>query len=164
MSVRVIDTNVAICANGRDTHADAQCQLACIEALEEVVKRKKIAIDDQGLILDEYSVYLSHSGAPGVGDKFYKHVFNNQYIEDRCVRVAIHPVDDLQVFLEFPSSVALIGFDRSDRKFVAVAITAGRSVPILNATDSDWGDYEAALVAEGISVIQLCPQHAQREG
>jgi hypothetical protein len=164
MSIRVVDTNVAIAANGRDTHADALCQLACIEALEEVVKRKKIAVDDQGLILDEYSGYLNHSGAPGVGDKFYKHVFNNQYIKERCVRVAIHPVADTRVFREFPGSPSLTGFDRSDRKFVAVALTAGGPVPILNATDSDWANYNAALVAEGVSVIQLCPQHAQREG
>jgi len=164
MSVRVVDTNVAIAANGRDTHVDAQCQLACIEALEEVVKRKKIAIDDKDLILGEYSGYLNYSGAPGVGDKFYKHVFNNQYIEERCVRVAIHPVAGAQAFREFPGSQALTGFDRSDRKFVAVALTAGGSVPILNATDSDWVNHEVALVAEGVSVIQLCPQHAQREG
>ena len=164
MSVKVVDTNVAIAANGRGTHADAQCQLACIEALEEVVKRKKIAIDDRGLILEEYSGYLNHSGAPGVGDKFYKHVFNTQYEENKCVRISIHPISDRRMFREFPTAPGLTGFDRSDRKFVAVALTVNGTAPILNAMDSDWADYEAELVAEGLTVIQLCPQHAQREG
>lgn len=155
MSVMVVDTNVAIVANGQCDHADWKCQLACVKKLEEVVKQKKIAIDDKGLILKEYSGYLNHSGEPSVGDKFYKHVFNNQYTKKYCVRVSIHPVADS--FQEFPKSPDLQDFDKSDRKFVAVALAAGRSVPILNATDSDWVNYKKALVAAGVSVVQLCP-------
>ena len=34
MTAFVVDTNVAIAANGRETHADHLCQLACMEKLE----------------------------------------------------------------------------------------------------------------------------------
>ena len=73
MTSFVVDTNVAIVANGRGTHADVSCQLACVERLEEVTRQWVVAVDDGGAILDEYSGHLHHSGIPGVGDAFFKY-------------------------------------------------------------------------------------------
>ena len=70
MMVFVVDTNVAIVANGRETHADGPCQFACIVKLERVVEQEIVAIDCTNFILDEYRNYLCHSGQPGVGDAF----------------------------------------------------------------------------------------------
>ena len=39
MTAFVVDTNVAISANARATHADGLCQLACMEKLEHLVER-----------------------------------------------------------------------------------------------------------------------------
>ena len=50
MTAFVVDTNVAIAANGRATHADLQCRRSCVERLAAVVKEETIAIDDAGLI------------------------------------------------------------------------------------------------------------------
>ena len=72
----VVDTNVAMAANGRETHADARCQLACVERLKSLAAGEVVAIDDRGLILHEYRGRLNLSGMPGVGDVFLKHVFN----------------------------------------------------------------------------------------
>ena len=155
MTSFVVDTNVAIAANGRGTHADIRCQLDCVQRLKSLVAGERVAIDDGNLILDEYKNHLNFSGGPGVGDVFFKHVFNNQYQGERVRRVAVTPAeDDQRGFEELPENT----FDRSDRKFLAVAVAAGAVV--LNATDSDWGEQAALMDTLGVEVNQLCPQHA----
>jgi len=158
MTLSIVDTNVPIVANGDHDNADEKCRLACIEKLERIVDEGKLAIDDGGLILDEYAGYRSRSGEPGVGDMFFKYVFNNQYVESKCVRVHIDPVEDAEgTFDQVPKELADAGFDRSDRKFVAVALAAPEEATIYNAVDSDWRDHHAALAAAGVVVHELCP-------
>ena len=159
MTAFVIDTNVAVAANGRATHADRQCQLACVEKLASLVARDVVAIDDQRAILDEYRINLRSSGMPGTGDMFYKHVLNHQYQNDRVRTFAVTPIDDdARGFEELPEN----SFDPSDRKFLAVAVVA-RAV-VLNATDSDWHDHQPLMDRLGVEVNQLCPQHASKTG
>ena len=154
MTAFVVDTNVAIVANGRETHADIRCQLTCVQRLKSLVAREIVAIDDGNLILDEYKNHLDFSGGPGVGDMFFKHVFNYRYQCEHVRRVAVTPAeDDRRGFEVLPENT----FDRSDRKFLAVAVVAGAVV--LNATDSDWGEQEALMDELGVEVSQLCPQH-----
>ena len=154
MNTVVVDTNVAIAANGRGTHADLQCQSACVARLRSLVAGEVVAVDDKGLILAEYAARLNFSGMPGVGDRFFKHVFNFQYEQERVCRVAVTPSeDDRRSFEELPANA----FDRSDRKFLAVAVAAGAVV--LNATDSDWNEESALMNSLGVQVAELCPQH-----
>ena len=75
MTPFVVDTNVAIAANGRGTHADFRCQLTCVERLKSVAAGEVVAIDDRDSILGECTKHLNFSGMPGVGDAFFKHVF-----------------------------------------------------------------------------------------
>ena len=151
----VVDTNVAVVANGRRTHANLQCQALCVERLRSVVADEVVAIDDKGTILQEYKRRLNFSGMPGVGDIFFKHVFNYQYRGDRVRRIAITPsADDRRGFEELPENT----LDRSDRKFLAVAFVA--SAVVLNATDSDWVEHKALTETLGVQVEQLCPQYA----
>ena len=77
MTPYVVDTNVAIAANGKSTHADLQCQLACVEKLEDVCGQQVVAVDDGGLIFDEYKGSLHFAGATGVGDKFLQACFRS---------------------------------------------------------------------------------------
>ena len=157
MTAFVVDTNVAIVANGRGTDVAARCKLTCLERLRTLTAQGIVAIDDKGLILDEYRRQLNLSGRPGVGDAFLKHLFDNQYRDTRVQRVAVTPSeDDRRGFVELPENA----FDRSDRKFLAVAIVAGAVV--MNATDSDWNEHEALMVRLGVRVAQLCPEHATK--
>lgn len=157
MTAFVVDTNVAVVANGRDTDADEQCQLACVEKLESVVAAEVVAIDDGGAILKEYMDRLNLSGRPGVGDAYLRHVFNYQGQNHRVRRVAVTPrEDDGRGYEELPENT----FDRSDRKFLAVAVVSGAVVP--NATDSDWCEHEALMKTLGVEVNQLCPQQASK--
>lgn len=159
MTAFVVDTNVAIVANGGDTtHADLACQLSCTERLVSLVDQGTVAIDDTGLILEEYRGHLSFSGQPGVGDAFFKHVFDFQYRGVKVLRVPVTPSDNEQRgFEELPRN----SFDPSDRKFLAVAVVA--EAVVLNATDSDWEEQKPLMDRLGVEVDQLCPQYAQKQ-
>lgn len=94
---------------------------------------------------------------PGVGDMFFKHVFNNQSRSKYVRRVAVTPTGDpARGFEELPKNT----FDPSDRKFLAVAVAA--KAVVLNATDSDWGEQRALTGKLGVEVRELCPQHVSR--
>ena len=152
----VVDCNVAVVANGRDTHANRDCQLACISKLERVVKRHRVVLDEGGLIFEEYQRRLDFSGGPRTGDIFFKHLFNHQYSRKRVSRVKITPADADRGFMELPPN----RLDPADRKFLAVAVVA--QAPILNATDSDWNENAGLLDNLGVTAVQLCPEYAVR--
>jgi hypothetical protein len=74
MRAVVVDTNVAVVANGRADHASLDCQQACLDALKSVKERGMVVLDDAMHILKEYMDNLSLSGQPGLGDAFFKWV------------------------------------------------------------------------------------------
>jgi hypothetical protein len=161
----LVDTNVGIAANFESDASD-ECALICIQTLRAITKRGHLVLDDIGLIFDEYRKNMSMSGQPGVGDAFMRWVRDNQYNTDCCTRVCITPMDDS--FNEFPTEEALQDFDRSDRKFVAVAAAHGGNPPILEACDTDFWIAREALSAAGIQIEFLCPidiqEMAERHG
>ena len=157
MIINVVDTNVAIAANGRNTHADLECQLECVKALEDVCARQIVALDDGDLIFDEYKEYLRFAGIPGVGDKFFKYLFDRRYGGNQVRLVSITPCrDGSRGFEELPMN----SLDQSDRKFLATAVVA--EADILNATDSDWSEQQGLTSTLGVTVRQICPQHASK--
>jgi hypothetical protein len=159
----VVDTNVAVVANGRDTHAGAGCQLECVRRLRELVQHGVVVLDQLGLILGEYRKHLRPAGQPGVGDAFLRHLFDHRYNPRKCELVEITRIpDDKRSFDEFPNDEALAKFDPDDRKFVATARASVRDAVILNATDSDWSNFEEPLARHGVVVHQLCPGEIAR--
>jgi hypothetical protein len=120
---RVVDTNVLIVANGRDCpQASRECILACVRRLRDIEQHGTLVIDDEWLIIGEYKHKVSQTGEPGVGDAFLKWVLTNQSKLQCVEKVSITPTGD-DAFAEFPRTPSLENFDRSDRKFVAVALT-----------------------------------------
>jgi hypothetical protein len=155
----IIDTNVAVVANGRGDE-DTICILNCSDELRRIMSQGVVLLDEIGYILQEYLRHLSLAGQPGVGDAFVKWINDHQGYSDRVVKVSITPTDTSGYhFAEFPAVEALAKFDRSDRKFVAVALASGLNPEILNAVDSDWSNFQAALDGAGVRLRQLCPQH-----
>ncbi|MBW4552647.1 MAG: hypothetical protein KME35_16290 [Aphanocapsa sp. GSE-SYN-MK-11-07L] len=155
----VVDTNVLIVANGRATpQANPTCVTNCVRRLQSIRNQEVLVIDDGWHILSEYRRKVSPSGQPGVGDAFLKWVLTNQKNPNRCVDVSITPIPGEESFVEFPSDVELANFDRSDRKFVAVALTHPAKPPILNAVDSDWRDFYQPLARNGVQIEFLCPE------
>jgi hypothetical protein len=154
-----VDVNVAIVANGSSSQADSACVLACIDALTEVKEHGIIVLDDGLRIINEYRRHLSFSGQPGLGDFFFKWMHDNQAVDGRCERVSLTPRNgDPGDFVEFPDDPALNSFDRSDRKYVAAALSSRLAPRILNAVDTDWWNHRTALEANGVQIKFLCPQ------
>lgn len=153
----VVDTNVAVVANGKAEHASLNCQYECIDALEAIVSsrpRTKIFLDASGLILNEYKDHLSYSGQPGVGDVFFKYLHDHMYQGKKVQFVEINENNDYgRGFDELPPNT----MDKSDRKFLAVALISGAK--ILNAVDTDWYAQDHLVSQLGVIVQQLCPEH-----
>ena len=130
---RLLDTNVAIVANGGSEQASPALAEKCIDVLLEITRGNGLVLDADGEIFEEYRRNLSLRGQPGVGDMFLKWVHDNQWNPERCERRMITPLlGDSRGYEEFPASEALADFDASDRKFVVprcfqwVSSTVGR--------------------------------------
>ena len=155
----VMDTNVAIVANAQTPQAGIQCVQACIQALKRIRAEQRLLLDQNGLILEEYRHHLSPAGQPGPGDAFFKWLWYNQANERYCRRVPLTPAsEDDRTFVEFPDDPDLVRFDRSDRKFVAVALASAEDAPILNASDTDWYIFREALTRHHVLVQDICPE------
>jgi hypothetical protein len=161
MSYFIVDTNVPRVANRKSNQASPACVLNCANKLREIQEQHIIVLDDKWLIIKEYRHQLSDTGQPGLGDAFFKWVLTNQANPQRCQQVKITPTTE-NSFEEFPEDESLADFDKSDRKFVAVALTHPEKPPILNAVDSDWKNFEIALNNIGITIIFLCPELTTR--
>jgi hypothetical protein len=156
MKAFIVDVNVPIVANGRETHADLDCQNASVNALLEIVQSGMLVLDDQMRILDLYREYLNPAGQPGVGDAFMQWAWENQAVAERCEQVSL--TADADGFAEFPTDPTLDQFDLADRIYVAVAKASSNEPEILNAVDSDWWEHRNALAQNGIRIGFLCPQ------
>jgi hypothetical protein len=150
MKQRVIDTNVGIVANGRDTNATLACRKAAVEALASILKSGRIVVDAAGEMEEEYRTYFNPSGQPGVGDRFFQSVLTDFVGKVERVELSKRPDGS---FADFPEDADLATFDPSDRKFAAAARKA--AIPVLNAVDSDWLSYREALLRNGLTSI-LC--------
>ncbi len=169
MSLQVpclVDTNVAKTANlatQPDTKTDVTdaCIIACIEAIDQVIKSRGLILDAGDEIFTEYRQQLSLRGQPGVGDRFMKWVHDHRWSLPPAQRVAITP--NAASYDEFPSHEDLASFDPSDQKFVAVSNAHPHKPPILQATDSKWWGWQTALAQVGIRVCFLCPAYVKRK-
>ncbi|MBU1172831.1 MAG: hypothetical protein KKD44_25005 [Proteobacteria bacterium] len=158
----LVDTNVPKTANlsidPEQVPLDlAHCVLACVEAVEYVIKNRGLVIDAGDEIFDEYRKQLSMTGQPGTGDRFMKWVHDNRWSLPDSNRVTISKDGDS--YHQFPVHDDLKDFDTSDRKFVAVANEHPEKPMILQATDSKWWGWKDALSEVGIAVHFLCPEY-----
>lgn len=158
MAAVVVDTNVAVTANGEAEHAGPQCELNCLRELKKTRDGRQVLLDDAGLILEEYLKQKPHGFPQGPGDAFLVWVHDNQANPQHSRTVSVTPLDDCaRGFAEFPDDAELAAFDQDDRKFVAVALASGATPPILNATDTGWWIHRTALSRNGVHVEFLCP-------
>ena len=111
----------------------------------------RILLDVEGAIQAEYHRYLSPRGQPGVGDRFYLEV-----LQSAPRRVERHPLPVWHdgEYADLPHALIESGFDKSDRKFAALARQQG--APVANATDSDWLEHRELLQHCGITVYFVC--------
>ena len=158
----IVDTNVAVVANGQSPQASSNCIDTCINRLERIIRgEEKLVLDSGWVILGEYLRNLRSSVEPGAGDNFLRWILMNK--DQRCDLVPITPVDGSENdFEEFPDDSALNDFDPDDRKFIAVAAAHPEKPPILQAVDSQWWDFRDALQENGVIVAFICEDDIQR--
>ncbi len=155
----VVDTNVAIVANGGVEQALPSCVSACAARLLQLTRNGRLVLDDRWLILREYMKHLKSSGERKGGNAFLKWVLTNYRNPDRCELVPLTPKDSSETdFEEFPTDPVLKDFDRSDRKFIAVALAHPERPPILQATDAEWWEVRHAFETAGITIEFLCEE------
>ena len=160
----LVDTNVPINANlatnpDPDSDVPDECILACVEAIDHVVKQGGLVLDSNDEIFTEYRSNLSLSGQPGVGDGFMKWVHDNRWKFPDTDRVTI--TKNGNSYDEFPDHDGLTQFDNSDRKFIAVANAHPAKPPVLQATDSKWWGWKNALKEVGITAQFLCSDYVE---
>ena len=155
---RVVDTNVLVIANGREKapQASAECVQSCVTYLNNLRKSDILVIDRNRLILKEYTNNVTVKGQ-GIGDEFLMWLILNPANPKHCEQVALKQVSEYE-FEEFPQSESLKNFDKSDRKFVAVALTHPAKPAISHAADRGWLRYKQALAEHGVKLDFLCPE------
>ena len=160
----IVDTNVAVVANGGSGQASEECEETCINRLQEITTGEiKLVLDDHRRIIEEYRGNLSPHGQPGVGDAFLKWVEMNWTNCERCERVTITPIEDSETeFKEFPVDPDLQKFNPKDRKFIAVAIAHCEKPSILQAVDRLWWHSRDTLSRHGVAVEFVCEDDIQR--
>lgn len=160
----IVDTNVPKTANlatqpDPDSDVPEECVLACINAVEHVIKKRGLIVDAGDEIFNEYRQQLSMKGQPGIGDAFMKWVNDHRHNPEYCDRVTITKTGDS--YNEFPDHDELENFDKSDRKFIAAANAHKDKPPILQATDNKWWGWKESLAEVGITVHFLCPEYTK---
>ena len=166
----VVDTDVAVTANGRNAAASPECMAACARALLEITSRGHVFVDDGRRIVGEYQNNLAMHGDPREGTAFLKWLLTNEWNPGRVTRVVLTPKpSDPDDFEELPQPPAGVCYDPSDRKFLAVAAAHADHPKILQALDSKWWGWREALEASGVAIHFLCPaeiarKHAEKMG
>ena len=157
----IVDTNVAVVANGEWGKDFKECEETCINRLEQIMRGEtKLVLDADWIILGEYSRNL-HSRGADVGDRFLRWVLNNRITQ--CELVSITPIENSETeFEEFPTDPALKDFHSKDRKFVAVALAHSDKPPILEALDSGWLNFRDALCQHDVKVEFICEDDIHR--
>lgn len=154
----VVDTNVATTANGANPGSSPECVAASARALRDVMRSGHVFIDEGQVsrIMAEYRANLSARGQPGPGDVFFKWMLDHEWGGHRVTRVPITPKeDDPEDFHELPPPEG-VTYDRSDRKFLAVAAAHEEHPPILQSFDSKWWGWRQALAQAGVTIHFLC--------
>lgn len=153
----VVDTNVMTTANGANLGAPAACRQSSAKALQAVMADGHVFIDDAGRIVSEYRRNLSSRGQPEPGDAFFRWLLTHEWNDKKVTHVAITSTeDDDEDFEELPSPPKGLRYDRSDRKFLAVAAAHPDRPPILQSFDSKWWGWQAALAKIGVTIHFLC--------
>ncbi|NBC12735.1 MAG: PIN domain-containing protein [Gammaproteobacteria bacterium] len=156
MICRVIDTNVPVAANGRNTHASPDCRLKAARFLRRMLQEGRTILDLAGEIQAEYRRYLNTDGQPGVGDQFFRMILMSA--PDRVTRIDLPQDPDTGTYADFPADPALATFDPSDRKFAAAARQTGH--PVSAVDDRGWWNHREALSSNGILIELLCDRPA----
>ena len=164
----VLDTNVLLVASAGDPsspfkdspHVPLAEQRAVLAWLREFRRDRSrlLVLDSQREVMREYKKQLG------------KNDYGYQVVIEKLQTARFHRIQlDEGGAAQLPEPLRTEVKDRSDRKFVAVALADAGASSLVNACDTDWYDCEAALMQAGINVEQLIDgwcraKHAEKHG
>lgn len=153
----VVDTNVLAVSDGRaEAQASAMCRAACDARLRELQTNGVVVIDRGFLLLGEYLKNINMR-KQSVAVAFLKWLMQGSAKDARVSSVTLTPTNAAKTaFAEHPEHPGLAGFDKSDRKFVAVAYAHQPQATILNAVDTDWLAIRVPLAELGVGLESVC--------
>lgn len=160
MKYVVVDTNVPLKAANMhpENDLDRKCSHACLDFINDLVSSDDILVVDAGReILNEYSKKIDTHAEDNVATVFLTWVLRG-ILTNKVYQQQINRAEN-GAYLEFPSSETLKKFDKSDRKFVAVAKAHPNHPKIYNGSDTDWWIFKDALRCEGVEVVFLCEEY-----
>ena len=135
-----------------------------MEKIRRVLQHGVFVIDDDGEILKRYGKQpkmrqVKCRGMSDEGNEFFICLYNDQYSAGRMRRIAItESANSMRSFDALQEN----GLDRSEPKFLAVAVAA--NAVLLNATDNDRGEQEALIETLGVMVDRPVPNSHSRLG
>lgn len=160
--VYIMDTNVAKIADFDDSpQASPECQQACVQFVEDIIRydKHRLLIDAKWLIMTEYRNVIKKKG--GIGEQLIRWVSKHMGDENLCMMLNITPQNG--TFTEYPDDTRLIGFDPSDKKWIALARAYMHhhphhpAPPIAQAGDIiKWRDFESVFGEYGIIILWMC--------
>lgn len=149
----VVDTNVWVTVDKNLADVTTLAELDCIESCRAWLAqfqnhRDRLVVDLTYEILREYRQNI-RSGGRAV------QLFSQLETQPRERLVEVEIAFDEDGFARVPEALAIA--DKSDRKFISVALVHTPTPPIINATDTDWAKDQDLLARGGITVNELCP-------
>lgn len=155
MANYVVDTNVLVMID-KPIAQLTELELACAEACREWLQtfqmngEDKLVLDYQNRIHQEYRQNIQPQG---IARDWLNRVF--RAFMNHVAMVNVEYDDNAHAIL--PETITFD--DPSDRKFIAVTLAHTPTPSIINATDTDWDKQKEMLIANGIEVIELCPDY-----
>lgn len=166
--VAIIDTNVIYKAGTPISKLDGDdldCADKCSCFLEKFVNdhTNTLVLDKGRRIFKEYiSAYDKISReCPSVATVFLRTVFGHKpkFGVDNSTEIT----PDGDSFCEYPSDARLTDFDRSDKKFIALANAHASHPQIVEGADSKWWGIKNVLAEYGISVYFVDEVYIRRK-
>ena len=165
MKYWIIDANVILLAGthiSKITYDQVDCWKACIDFIHEMVcPENMFVVDDRWRILKEYiDNSKSINGYPNNSSNFVQYILTNQ---GKCLEE--FPLNEVapKVFEPYPKEEALVCFDPSDRKYIALAYAHSEHPPIVEAADSKWWGIQEALRSNGMDVMFVDKEYIRKK-
>lgn len=153
MNYYVIDANVMLTAGKRLADIPdelLECWRGCIDFIRNIIHEKaKIVVDDAWEVLKEYDNTRTIIGYPNASGNFYQYVMTNQM--QHLSFIHLNKTGEYE-YEKYPDDQNLKSFDRSDKKYIALAYNHDNKPPIIEATDSKWWGIKKNLEAQGIGL------------
>ncbi len=158
----IVDVNVIAHVNKLLSELEDEIEIACFEACRAWLRSfdmsggDRIVLDNSFEIYNKYTEY-ANKNTGGFARSWLNDL--NRNLPQTTDWVSIEFDDHGYAIL--PESIPFN--DPADRKFIAVTLAHPAHPSIINATDTDWAKQKALLQANGVEVVELCPDYIARK-